>query len=472
MSSVIYEQNRVAMSDGNAGPMSGTPKRAQLVAIETPNGDTAMDEVNDAVRVNVVAGGGGGGGGTSMTDDSAFTAGTTAVTPAAGFYDSGRDAVDDGDAGALAMTSVRGLLVSVETPTGDSAMDDVNDALRVNIVAGAGSGGTAMADESAFTAGTTTFTPIGGVYEEAITTPADGEGAAARITENRALHTNLRNASGTELGVLASPLRVDPTGTTNQPVVGTKTNDAAVPGATNLGVLPGVATTAAPTYNDTRQVALSLDLAGNTRVIAGSNSGVDIGDVTINNAGGGAAVNIQDGGNTITVDGTVTANAGTGTFTVGGVAAHDAAVSGNPVLVGAEGRDTAGTAVTSGDAVRIQADRYGRLKHTKPVVTQASSNGTPITTATNTTAVSAPSAGNHIRVWRLHATNAGSTATYVYWRSSTTGTLRYPAYLPQGGIMSIPIDGQWDLTTAEALVINTTATGSVEWHVDYEVVTD
>lgn len=35
------------------------------------------------------------------------------------------------------------------------------------------------------------------------------------------------------------------------------------------------------------------------------NSGVDIGDVTINNAAGASAVNIQDGGNTITVDGTV-----------------------------------------------------------------------------------------------------------------------------------------------------------------------
>lgn len=33
--------------------------------------------------------------------------------------------------------------------------------------------------------------------------------------------------------------------------------------------------------------------------------GVDIGDVTINNASGAAAVNIQDGGNSITVDGTV-----------------------------------------------------------------------------------------------------------------------------------------------------------------------
>ena len=38
----------------------------------------------------------------------------------------------------------------------------------------------------------------------------------------------------------------------------------------------------------------------------GANSGIDIGDVTINNASGASAVNIQDGGNSITVD-----NAGT-----------------------------------------------------------------------------------------------------------------------------------------------------------------
>lgn len=37
-----------------------------------------------------------------------------------------------------------------------------------------------------------------------------------------------------------------------------------------------------------------------------ANDGIDIGDATINNAAGASAVNIQDGGNSITVDGTVT----------------------------------------------------------------------------------------------------------------------------------------------------------------------
>lgn len=36
--------------------------------------------------------------------------------------------------------------------------------------------------------------------------------------------------------------------------------------------------------------------------VLGANSGVDIGDVTINNASGGSAVNVQDGGNSLTVD--------------------------------------------------------------------------------------------------------------------------------------------------------------------------
>jgi len=50
--------------------------------------------------------------------------------------------------------------------------------------------------------------------------------------------------------------------------------------------------------------------------------GVDIGDVTVNNAAGAAAVNIQDGGNSITVDGTVsiTANSSVNLNQIGGTA--------------------------------------------------------------------------------------------------------------------------------------------------------
>lgn len=55
--------------------------------------------------------------------------------------------------------------------------------------------------------------------------------------------------------------------------------------------------------------ALPLPSGASTAALQ-TQPGVDIGDVTINNAAGGAAVNIQDGGNSITVDGTITADTG------------------------------------------------------------------------------------------------------------------------------------------------------------------
>jgi len=48
---------------------------------------------------------------------------------------------------------------------------------------------------------------------------------------------------------------------------------------------------------------VSLNAGTNTIGKLADNSGVDIGDVTINNASGASAVNIQDGGNSITIDG-------------------------------------------------------------------------------------------------------------------------------------------------------------------------
>lgn len=53
----------------------------------------------------------------------------------------------------------------------------------------------------------------------------------------------------------------------------------------------------------------NVTAAGELNVLATAQPGVDIGDVTINNAAGAAAVNIQDGGNSITVDGAVTVSA-------------------------------------------------------------------------------------------------------------------------------------------------------------------
>lgn len=156
-----------------------------------------------------------------------------------------------------------------------------------------------------------------------------------------------------------------------------------------------------------------------------------------------------------------------------GTAAQGVNVSGNPVLSGAEARDTLGTVVATGNTVRFSADRYGRLQTTRPASIQhASSNGTPITSATNTSMISAPGVGTHLRVWRLHVSNSGATGTWIYLRDGAGGTKYYPTFLPQNGVISIRCDGGFNHSTATAANLNTSAAGNVEWHVEYETVAD
>jgi hypothetical protein len=181
--------------------------------------------------------------------------------------------------------------------------------------------------------------------------------------------------------------------------------------------------------------------------ILGANSGVDIGDVTINNAAGASAVNIQDGGNTITVDGTVAAtqsgtwNIGTltsitntvtvsGTVTASNTAgdvAHDSPDSGNPVKIGFQGETTLPTAVANGDRANGISDRYGRqlIAHIDPSMqTWKSAEYTSTQTGTN---IWVPTSGNRFIITSLHITTGGTTAGLVTIWGAQTGTTAYVA---------------------------------------------
>jgi hypothetical protein len=65
--------------------------------------------------------------------------------------------------------------------------------LLVNIKAGAGSGGTAIADEAAFTEGTTSLTPIGGVYKTSHTALSTGQAGVVAMTANRSIYTAMND---------------------------------------------------------------------------------------------------------------------------------------------------------------------------------------------------------------------------------------------------------------------------------------
>lgn len=80
-----------------------------------------------------------------------------------------------------------------------------------------------------------------------------------------------------------------------QPVSGTVTANQGTAAAT-AGAWPTLTT-------DGVDIAL-VTAAGEQNVLSTAQPGVDIGDVTVNNGAGAAAVNIQDGGNSITVDST------------------------------------------------------------------------------------------------------------------------------------------------------------------------
>lgn len=70
--------------------------------------------------------------------------------------------------------------------------------LDVNITGGSSSA--AVADKTTYTYGTTNFQSVGGVFQDTSPALTAGQSGAFRLTANRAIHLNLRDASGNELG--------------------------------------------------------------------------------------------------------------------------------------------------------------------------------------------------------------------------------------------------------------------------------
>lgn len=112
------------------------------------------------------------------------------------------------------------------TQGGNTAAVNASSQLSVNCANCSGSG-VSQQDNTGFTPGTTNFVPMGGEVDDTGTTAVtENNAGVARITAQRAVHMNLRNNSGTEIGTSGAPIRTDPTGSTTQPVSGTVTANA------------------------------------------------------------------------------------------------------------------------------------------------------------------------------------------------------------------------------------------------------
>lgn len=153
-------------------------------------------------------------------------------------------------------------------------------ALNVFITGGASSG--AVTDESAFTAGTSLSTSIGGVFNDTpVAALTSGQQGAARVTANRALHVNVRSQAGVEQGTVAAPFNTQDL--SDGPVT---------PGAAaSKSMLNGlVANSTAPTATAGQQLALQGDLNGNLKVVLVNSTDASPIPVTNANDNAGTAV--------------------------------------------------------------------------------------------------------------------------------------------------------------------------------------
>lgn len=120
--------------------------------------------------------------------------------------------------------------------------------------------------------------------------------------------------STTDSVTVSGTVTITPSGT--QTVAGNKTNNNAAPGATNVGVLPAVATAASPAYTEGDQVAESVDLTGRQRIR---------GTLTNN-----TAAPVADGLMTLSA----LANAAAPTFTEGDLVLDSVDLNGNRRVIG------------------------------------------------------------------------------------------------------------------------------------------
>lgn len=323
--------------------------------------------------------------------------------------------------------------------------------------------------------------------------------------------TAIASGNGVAAGALRVSLASDGTGvvavTDN---AGSLTVDAPVAtpvfvrlsdGATAITTLPvslATAPTTAVTFTGSNDVATQTTLAAiNAKLVTGT----DIGDVTINNAAGASAVNIQDGGNIITVDGTVSANAtlsaettkvigtvniasaqtlatvttvgavtsitnplpaNTNTQEVVGDAADAAAQAGNPVSMGLTARTTNRTAVTDGQAVRAAGDDMGRalvvIGQPRDLIGQ---QHTQIASSSAETTIVTAVASTFCDLVQLVITNQTATAVNVTIKDSTAGTTRMIIALAASGGAVIPfprpipqatVNNNWTATLSSAAV--------------------
>lgn len=427
-------------TEDDAAAANPTGTAPILVRADTPatvastNGDNVAQRGTNygAAYVQIVTSAGafvdsfGGAGGTSMADDAAFTVGTTNFTPAGGTYRSVRDAVNDNDGGAFAMTASRALYVALETPNADSAMDDTNDCVKTSLVTAIPAGANAIGKLAS-----NSGVDIGDVDILSVT-----PGVAAT---NLGKAEDAAHASG-DTGVAIWAVRKD--------------------------------TAAALAGTDGDYAPLEVDANGRLHVVNSSGALIVVGGgteatalrVTIASDSTGV-LSVDDNSGSLTVDGTVAISslpASTNTIEVVGDVAHDAPAAGNPVLVGAYAVNAEPAAVANADAARLITDLFGKLitlPYANPENFLAGKTAA-ITDTTRTAVIAAQGAGVRIYATHVIVTNSHATVGTVVKIEDGTSEIYNGYAAALGGGFSVTLPVPLRLTANTALNVSCVTTGA------------
>ena len=146
-------------------------------------------------------------------------------------------------------------------------------------------------------------TAIGGQRDdESITLATENTISPIRITSYRAQHVSLRNEIGVEVGSAGTPLRVDPTGITTQPI--SFVGQQPIHGTVQIGGIPSVS------ISNTPSIAFSgqQPVHGTVQINGPLGGGIEAAAVRVTLATDSTGViSIDDNGGSITVDGEVNA---------------------------------------------------------------------------------------------------------------------------------------------------------------------
>jgi len=230
-----------------------------------------------------------GSGGTSMTDDAAFTPGTTSVVPIAGTLDdTSPDSIDEGDAGAVRMSANRNLYVRIRDNAGNERGLNVDENGAIAVTGGGG--GTQFAEDAAHvSADVGTMALAVRTDTPANRSGTDGDYEPLQLSGGRLWASTLVTGAA-----LTSLELIDDT---------VFTDDAAFTPATSKVIASGFE------FDDTSPDSVDEGDIGAARMSSNRNQYVQIRD----NAGNERGLNIDASGNIIL---------GTGTNTIGALTAN------------------------------------------------------------------------------------------------------------------------------------------------------